>query len=185
MKKLFLAIALIGVGYWFVGSDSTVALEQRDGSLTYAGYRFDQAEPIVMSGRVLSRRDYRTGRESDLSPTDFALGWGRLEDPAIASQFEFSQSNRWYFWRSQTLPIPKSEIAASAANVHLIPATDAVRDQLASVAVGDQVTLRGKLVDVLADDGWRWRSSRSRSDTGRGSCEVLLVDSVSGGRRSI
>lgn len=184
MKRFLLLLTIAGFGYWFTGSDATVALEQVDGGLAYPGYRFDNAEPIEMSGRLLSRRDYRTGRESDLSPTDFALGWGRLEDPTIAGQFEFSQSNRWYFWRSQTLPIPKSEIAASAANVHLIPATDAVRDQLASVAVGDQVTLRGKLVDVLADDGWRWRSSRSRSDTGRGSCEVLLVEAVSGGRRS-
>lgn len=41
------------------------------------------------------------------------------------------------------------------------------------------ITLQGTLVQVEADDGWKWTSSLSRTDTGDGSCEVVLVDSLS------
>jgi len=40
------------------------------------------------------------------------------------------------------------------------------------------VTLRGWLIDVDAADGWHWRTSRTREDTGGGACEIIWVESV-------
>jgi len=40
------------------------------------------------------------------------------------------------------------------------------------------IRVTGRLVDILGDDGWRWRSSRSRTDTGNGSCELLLLEHI-------
>ena len=38
-----------------------------------------------LDGRVLSRKDYRSGREADWSPTDLALGWdGMARDEVLA-----------------------------------------------------------------------------------------------------
>jgi len=34
------------------------------------------------------------------------------------------------------------------------------------------------LVEVKAQDGWTWRSSLSREDTGNGACELMLVEEV-------
>ncbi len=37
---------------------------------------------------------------------------------------------------------------------------------------------KGKLVKVLAVDGWRWSSSLTRNDTGGHSCELVWVDEL-------
>jgi hypothetical protein len=35
------------------------------------------------------------------------------------------------------------------------------------------------LIEAQASDGWRWRSSLTREDTGNGACELVLVKSLS------
>lgn len=62
--------------------------------------------------------------------------------------------------------------------MHLIPANEAIREQLNRMGKDDQLRLRGFLVEASAEDGWRWRSSMSRTDTGNGACEVILVTEV-------
>jgi hypothetical protein len=41
------------------------------------------------------------------------------------------------------------------------------------------VIVRGYLVEARGADGWRWRSSLTREDTGAGACELIWVESVS------
>lgn len=133
---------------------------------------------FALEARVLARERYRMGREADLSPWDFALGWGRMAEPEIARQFTIRQSGRWYYWRTEQLPIPQREVEISSANMHLIPANDQVREALDRVNSGSTVSLRGFLVEARGEDGWRWRSSMSREDTGDGACELILVTDV-------
>src|SRR3546814_10278228 len=54
-----------------------------------------------IDARVLSREDYSTGREADLSPTDLALGWQEMADDAVLSRLDISQSGRWYRYRDR------------------------------------------------------------------------------------
>lgn len=149
------------------GSLSPFALEAA--TLTpIAGFSVD--------ARVLSREDYRRGRESELSPTDLALGWARMADDAVIAALDISQSSRWYRYRwSDQPPLPPREIASSSANMHMIPGNDAIAQALAGVRQGDRVRIDGWLVEAKAADGWRWRSSTSRTDTGGGACEVVYV----------
>jgi hypothetical protein len=65
-----------------------------------------------------------------------------------------------------------------SANTHLIPATKAIAKQLAQIDQDDLIYLKGHLVEVKAADGWMWRSSLSRDDTGNGACELMLVEEV-------
>ncbi|UHQ20944.1 hypothetical protein LVB87_07365 [Lysobacter sp. KIS68-7] len=132
-----------------------------------------------LEARVLSREDYSLGRESDLSPTDLALGWGRMRDDAVLSRLDIDQSNRWYHYRWQGAPpIPLSEIINSSANMHMIPANAATAKELGRVRAGDKVRIDGWLVEADAPDGWHWRSSLSREDSGGGACEVVYVCSI-------
>jgi hypothetical protein len=62
--------------------------------------------------------------------------------------------------------------------MHMIPASEGVRNRLLSVRPGQVVDLRGMLVRADGQDGWHWISSLSRTDTGDGSCEVVWVDSI-------
>ena len=47
-----------------------------------------------------------------------------------------------------------------------------------SAAAQQVITLHGYLVEVRANDGWHWRSSLTRNDTGNGACELVWVESV-------
>ena len=132
-----------------------------------------------VEARVLSREDYRLGRESDLSPTDLALGWGRMREDTVLQHLAIDQSNRWYHYRWQGAPpIPVPEIISSSANMHIIPSNDAIAKELARVRKGDRVRIDGWLVQANAPDGWRWRSSLTRDDSGGGACEVVYVCSI-------
>lgn len=136
-----------------------------------AGFRVD--------ARVLSRRDYRSGREAELSPTDLALGWGRMREDAVLAGLDISQSGRWYHYRWEDAPpIPPGEIVRSSANMHFIPADAGAARELARVRQGDRVRVEGWLVEAVAEDGWTWRSSLTREDSGDGACELVYVCSV-------
>lgn len=132
-----------------------------------------------IDARVLSRKDYSRGREAELSPTDLALGWQRMADDAVLSQLEVNQGGRWYHyrWRGDP-PIAPQEIARSSANMHLIPADETTARALRAVRRDDRVRIDGWLVEARAADGWRWRSSTSRDDSGQGSCEVIYVCAI-------
>lgn len=121
------------------------------------------------------------GTESSLSPLDLALGWGPMSDEIVVSQLNVRQGSRWYFWEAKqgaNLPVAVNELARYSSNVHMIPANRMIEEQLDDVRIGDIVELSGWLVEVTADDGWRWRSSLSREDTGNGACELFWVQSV-------
>lgn len=178
MRHLIIFLLAVAASWWYLGSSSTEAVELPDGGLQYPDYHFEAFEPFSLEARVLSREDYSFGREAELSPTDLALGWGSMADEQVLRNFEIRQSNRWFTWRADALPIPRSEIAASAANMHMIPASTQAAEQLSEVRTHDRIRLHGSLVDVSAADGWRWRSSRSRTDTGGGSCELLLLERI-------
>lgn len=139
------------------------------------GYTVIPVQAYAIEARVLSVKEYSSGRESDLSPLDLALGWGKMSDEAVLSDIRISQNNRFYFWSVDTFPIPREAIETQSANVHMIPVDETVADTLSSVRKGQVVKLEGYLVNVEATDGWRWKSSLSRSDTGNGACELMYV----------
>ena len=129
--------------------------------------------------RVLSREDYSMGREADLSPTDLALGWQEMADDAVLSRLDISQSGRWYRYRWQgEPPLPRARIVRSSAKMHMIPSDADVARTLRQVRAGDRVRIEGWLVEATAPDGWRWRSSLTRQDTGNGACELVYVCAI-------
>ncbi|MCP5169568.1 MAG: hypothetical protein H6999_07415 [Hahellaceae bacterium] len=130
-----------------------------------------------IEARLLRRESYHLDREADLSPVDFALGWGPMSDERVLDKIEITQSNRWYHWRVAEFPIPRRDIETHSANMHLIPASDTIKTELNRVKPGQRIRLTGALVEV-SQNGWRWRSSLTREDTGDHSCEVFRVESV-------
>jgi hypothetical protein len=162
------------------GMQSTAALPGPAGpagpALNKNGYRIVPLEAFEFEARVLSVRRYRFDRESALAPVDLALGWGPMADPLVSRRVSVSQSDRWYYWRAAELPIPQREIETHSANMHMIPATEGIENRLRSLDPGDRVRLSGYLVEAQGPDGWRWRSSLSREDTGAGACEVVWVE---------
>lgn len=70
--------------------------------------------------------------------------------------------------------------ANQVGNVHLLAANDEVARQIGAIRDGDQIRLKGALVNYRCPQlgpGWR-SSSLVRTDRENGACEVMLVDSV-------
>ncbi|MBY0438648.1 MAG: hypothetical protein K2W80_10680 [Burkholderiales bacterium] len=190
-KLVFVALILFGALNWWNGREvslppGVVAADlpvqspvSGDREFTRNGYRIRVLARFEVSARVLGSEHYRIDREAQLAPVDLALGWGRMSDTAVLERIRISQSGRFYFWSTDDFPIPRREIETSSANMHMIPADDRIAAALKAVRKGQVVTIRGYLVEALAPDGWRWRSSLTRDDTGAGACELIWVEFVS------
>ena len=142
------------------------------------GYQLTPLAKFSIEARVLASKSYSFGREATLSPVDLALGWGPMSDEAVLNKIDISQSNRFYFWHVDAFPIPREEIETHSANMHMIPADGNIEQTLKSVRVGQVINIEGYLIEAKSADGWRWKSSLTRNDTGGGACEVMLVKSI-------
>lgn len=130
---------------------------------------------------VLARKRYLTGTLSSIAPVDLVLGWGPMSDPTLLyrAKLSISQGTRNYRWEVPSFDIlPRSIIEKNSANVHMIPLSDEVRDQLLAVKVGDVIVAEGSLVNVVDETGVAVNSSLTRDDTGAGSCEIFAVKSL-------
>lgn len=142
------------------------------------GYRVIPLASFDIKARVLLTKTYWFDRESGLAPVDLVLGWGPMSDGKILKHFSFRQGGRFYYWWTKSLPIPREVIESHSANMHMIPANRSIEKDLKSLRPGNIVQIRGYLVEVNAIDGWRWKSSLIRTDTGAGACEVIWVESL-------
>lgn len=192
MKK-FIALVLLVAAGWFYFHESPATWRgmpaaqdpvQTAGRLPAPfardGYTITPLARYEVTAVVLSRERYHNDREADLAPVDLALGWGPMSIAKVINDLSISQSGRWYeyHWSGEP-PLEPRTIATHSANTHCLPADAGVRDQLLAVKRHQVVSLEGYLVEISSPDGYRWRSSLSREDTGAHACEVLWVTAVS------
>lgn len=142
-------------------------------------YKFKSLAEFKMKARVLSIESYSYDRGADISPYDLALGWGPMSDQAVVDKIDISQRSRWYYWKTDKYPIPKRDIQKYSANMHIIPATEEIEDELDKIVRGNFIEFEGYLVQVNGVDGFTWRSSLSREDTGGGACELVWIEKLS------
>ncbi len=193
MRNVLMIAALIALAAWFLKPSGfksygpgvlapDAPLQREVGSSTSGlereGFTISPLASFKGKVRVLSREDYYVGRESELSPTDLALGWGRMSDESVLADISISQRGRFYYWQVDAFPLPRNEIVTSSANMHMIPANPLVADTLDDVGAGDLIEFDGYLVKVSTDDGWRWQSSLTRGDTGNGACELIWLRDI-------
>ena len=110
MKKLLFVLVLLGAGWNFYNYSSQVALgpgvlarnapQQENGksfvSLRIDDYNITGLAKFRIKAKVLSKKNYYTGREADISSTDLALGWGNMSDESVLDKIKISQSGRFY-----------------------------------------------------------------------------------------
>lgn len=183
-QRLLYLVALL-LGLWLVWPLFSPAPQApsssgdlASGSLRVEDYRVTALETFSIEARVLGREDYRFDHGARISPTDLALGWGPMADLELTREIQIRQGNRWYYWRTETFPIPRREIERNSANMHMIPANTEVAHVLGRVKTGQLIRLSGQLVRVDGDNGFQWVSSLTREDTGNGACELIWVEQL-------
>ncbi len=189
LRILPFLLAAAGVLFWHAGRPvshapgvlAPEAPRQEATERTSFRHRGADLTPVAtfeMRARVLGKKRYRTGPGAGLLPYDLAVGWGPMSDTAVLERFSIRQGRRAYMWSTDAYPIPRRDVVRHSTNMHLIPATSGVEAALARVREGHVVRLRGRLVNVVAGDGSRWRTSTSRTDAGYGACEIVWVEAL-------
>jgi hypothetical protein len=144
---------------------------------SFKGYTITPLARYQIRARLLHRESYTDEWNGEISPIDFALGWGRMSDPTVYQKLDIGQGVRWYSYHySDVPPIPVEEIDTHSKNAHLIPASDELRDRLFYFQPGDVVQLNGYLVQVDGPNCNHWTSSLSDTATGDHSCKVMWVN---------
>ncbi len=144
-----------------------------------ATVQFTSDTSYSISARVDSMRAY-DDMISPAIPYDLLLSWGKLADPDTAAQYSWKQSNR-----EGTVSGPldddltSSYVIGHVSNNHIIPANDGIRQALGMIKLGDLVRIDGRLVDVKINIGnasFSAHTSKSRTDTGDGACEIIFAE---------
>lgn len=136
-----------------------------------------------ISAQVVGRKNYYTGFDAKFEPTDLALAWGKLTEPEYNQDITYSQSGRWYHFRyGPDAKLPENYIASHSVNTHIVPASDNIKKAVRRIKKGDQVNIKGYLVNIEAKD-FKQRTSMTRTDIGSGACEILYAERIQIGNR--
>jgi hypothetical protein len=148
--------------------------------IEYGDYKLKPLARFSLDARILHRKIYGYDRESKLVPVDLAVGWGPMSDQAVLDRLKITQSMRFYWYEYQLPPpIPREQIVSHSTNLHVIPATATIASFCKSLRQGELVHLEGELVEATGPEIQAWRSSLSRTDSGNGACELMLVEDCS------
>jgi hypothetical protein len=147
-------------------------------SFAFGEFEITPRATYDIEARVLSVEPYSLDGGAELSPLDFAVGWGPMSDSAVLEHFRVTQGARFFTIYPDEAAIDLRAALLGSANMHLIASTGRVLDQLHDVRPGNVVRLRGYLVSVAGPNGYTWNTSLTREDTGAGACELFYVESV-------
>lgn len=112
--------------------------------------------------------------ETSLDTKDLCIIWGENIQNNQFHQATFS-SSAWTC--NLQYPTGVSINLLQVSNNHLITSSDNIRQQISQIRTGDQIRLKGSLVDYQQTQNQHvWReSSLTREDRGNSACEVVFV----------
>lgn len=163
-----------------VAEDPEIVFIDDGQSFQSGDYTFKPLATLNITARVLHTKNYYKDRSAELSPVDFALGWGEMSDSAILKYLDISQSSRWYTWGyHQKPPVSNDYISSHSRNVHIIPANHNVANIVKKVKQNNIIKMSGYLVQITGKDGFTWSSYLYLTGEGNHTCLVLLVEDIS------
>jgi hypothetical protein len=151
----------------------------------YHGVTYD-VQPVAsyeLHGLVVTHNDTTglgdlTHDENSVDTKDLCVIWGPNLESDDYRSITFESTPTWCHWSWSSADIQFDGHAI--ANNHLVTDDEALRKALDRVHVGDQIRLRGALVnyrDQRYPDFWR-NSSTKRTDEGGGACEVVYFEEL-------
>ncbi len=131
-----------------------------------------------IEARILSKKKYTIGEDSDFATYDLALGWKEMSDIHYLEKIKISQRNRWYYWRTKDRSIPREIISYNSSNHHIVHANEKIKKQLSNLKEHQVIKMTGYLINAknINYPNIELKSSLTRKDTGAGACEVFYVD---------
>jgi hypothetical protein len=146
-------------------------------------YAYDMSALVVSLHHSDSFWDYAHKAWGDhVNLMDLCVVWGGTARSGAYRAISFSNTQWECHWQTGSREAWAAVNEDEIANNHMVTDDPAIARALREVHVGDQIRVRGYLVDytVLRDGrpaGTRV-SSDTRKDRGNGACEVLYVESI-------
>jgi len=136
---------------------------------------------------IIGKMDYKLFsiyKYDSIFPVDLCLIWGSNVANKVYKdrRIKFSQDCRWCWvqWDGE-VDFSMGEMS----NNHLLVNDRGLERKINSLLRGDQIRIKGKLVNVEAKamgkdypEQIQWNTSTSRSDNGAGACEVIYVEEI-------
>jgi hypothetical protein len=143
-----------------------------------------------ISGFVVGRRNYQIfsiDQYTSLFPIDLGMIWGsNAANKAYQDKrIKFKQDCRWCWvqWSGDAV-----FNLYEFSNNHLFTEKKYLADEAKNINRGDQLTIKGKLINIIAspleDNGvsgqneLTWKTSTTRKDDGAGACEIIYVEEI-------
>lgn len=135
-----------------------------------------------VTGVVKSKKKY-SDFTSQISEYDLVIAWGELNQGKIDSFIKYSQKDRLYNYEyDASCPVNDDYISRHSTNINVIHKNDDILNKIKDIKEGDQVRLKGTLVDVDFKEDTivsLWKTSKTRDSRGEGSSEIMYVEEVS------
>jgi hypothetical protein len=179
MKKRLIASGLALASVWGIATAHASAEYNIAKGLApvVAHQSIDVLQPFHGDFRILGSKIYTDDAQAKFSPIDYAVSWGLFAQPEIARTISVNQYDRYLNWKMPEVPIPVEQAMQMVSNMHIVPASPEIAQQIKQVKRGDLVRLQGELVEIK-DQDLVWRSSLTPTDVGDGACEVFRVNSI-------
>ncbi|MDR3056352.1 MAG: hypothetical protein LBU53_13335 [Zoogloeaceae bacterium] len=142
-------------------------------------YRYELYGLVVSKHTADGWLDYAHKAWGDaLNTADLCVVWGKNAFSGLYTEFSFAsgQWTCWYQTRSDEAWRQFSEDQLS--NNHMLSHQAQVRATLKRVRVGDQIHIKGHLVEYSHDGGFQRGSSTTRADRGNGACETIFAEDL-------
>jgi len=123
-----------------------------------------------------------THKRDPANTRDLCLVWGQNVKSDVYQKVKYSHGEfTCYYYYNQALDPPFN--GRELSNNHLIPQNSDIEKKIAGVNIGDQVRIKGFLVNYkITDKDGRESASRntstSREDTRNGACEIIYVSDI-------
>lgn len=163
------------------------AVRLRTSTVSYEGvdYEIDPLYEYDIAGVIVSYRyhDEDNSRlhrlsQDHLNLLDLCVVWGSNAGNAALKAISFWNGIFTCNVKTDSREAWEAFDMNKLSNNHLISANLSIRQQLAGLKVGDQVRLRGYLAEYGPVGQSKRGTSTTRTDTGNGACETILVEQV-------
>lgn len=145
-----------------------------------------QIEPIYeyeISGLVVS--DHASNSWFDnvheqwndyINTKDICVIWGKNVTNPLLSKLNFSHGAWTCYVSAKSGEVWSSFSMDQLSNNHLIPANPEIAKLIAESNIGDEIRIKGQLVNYSVNKGPQRKSSTIRTDTENGACEIIYVN---------
>ncbi len=140
-----------------------------------------------ITGLVVSLHDTRAWwdwmhalADDHLNVVDLCLVWGANAASGAYRAMSFSSGQFVCYFSGKDAKLFSHDNVRAISNNHLLTDAASVARLLRSARIGDQVRIRGQLVEYSHDHGFKFTrgTSLTREDTGDGACETIFVQAV-------